>query len=118
MLDYLIDREKEEMFRVSTRILSFPDSEDRRIETYRLVWAWFDRVVGYEFGPDEDHILDLTLKCAGEEGLPLNEALGKVLNHLVRSYETDGLDMTDDPIALTLARKGVERFHAKKQGRH
>ncbi len=53
MIEYLIEREREENFRTSTRTLTFPDGETRRIEAYRLVWAWFDRAIAFEFGPTE-----------------------------------------------------------------
>lgn len=36
MLDYLVERENEEMFRTSARELEFPDGETRIIETIRV----------------------------------------------------------------------------------
>ena len=45
MLTDLIERDNEERLRVSSRSLEFPDGETRRIETYRLVWRWFDHLI-------------------------------------------------------------------------
>lgn len=64
MLDYLKEREQEEMFSTSVRMLAFPDGEARRVEAYRLVWRWFDHTVAYEFAPSADELLTLTLRCA------------------------------------------------------
>lgn len=113
MLEYLIEREREENFRTSPRTLTFPDGETRRIEAYRLVWTWFDRAIAFEFGPTEDQILDTALKCAAEENLPLDQALGRVLNYYVQSGEAAGLDYTDHNLQLMLARAGVQRFHKR-----
>lgn len=110
MLDYLIERENEEMFRTSVRRLTFPDGGTERIEVYRLVWRWYDRLIAYEFGPDENRILTLTRQCSEEEQLTLSTALGRVVNYLVESYEAMGLDTTDDPLQLMVARQRVERF--------
>lgn len=114
MIEYLIEREREENFRTSTRTLTFPDGETRRIEAYRLVWAWFDRAIAFEFGPTEAQILATTLKCATEENLPIDQALGCVLNYYVRSGEAAGLDYTDHNVPIMLARQGVQRFHERK----
>lgn len=114
MIDYLIEREREENFRTSTRILTFPGGEPRRIETYRIVWAWFDRALAYEFGPSESDILTTAIDCAEEESLPLDQALGRVLNYFVRQGEASGLDYTDDNVPLMLAKQGIRRFYAKR----
>lgn len=60
--DYLLEREQEELFRTSVRDIDFPDGKTRRIETYRLVWRWYDRAAEYEFGPDKDWLLNIVLK--------------------------------------------------------
>lgn len=115
MFDYLIERENEEMFRTSTRALIFPNGEERRVEAYRLVWRWFDRSIAYEFGFDEHEILDLTAKCEVEENLPVGQALGRVLNYVIQSAEAEGLDYTDDNLALLLAQRGIQSFGDRKR---
>lgn len=114
MIEYLIEREREENFRVSTRALKFPDGESRRIETYRLVWTWFDRAVAFEYGPTEAQILETTLNCAAEENLPLDQALGRVLNYYVQNSEVAGLDYTDRNIPLMLAKQRMQRFYQRR----
>lgn len=114
MLDYLIERENDEMFRTSTRTLSFPDGRERRVEAYRLVWRWFDRSIAYEFGFDEETILRLTEKCEAEENLPVGQALGRVLNYFIGNLEAAGMDFTDDNLALSLGRERLQRLHARK----
>ena len=54
MLTDLIERDNEERLRVSSRSLEFPDGETRRIETYRLVWRWFDHLIAERGGCYED----------------------------------------------------------------
>lgn len=114
MLEYLIKREREENFRTSTRTLTFPDGKTRRIEAYRLVWAWFDRAIAFEYGPTEDQILATTLKCAAEEGLPLDQALGCVLNYYVQNGEAAGLDYTDHNAKLLLAKTRMRQFFMRR----
>ncbi len=114
MLDYLIERENEEMFRTSVRCLTFPDGDTQRIEVYRLIWRWYDRLIAYEFGPDEERILTLTRQCSEEERIPLDTALGRAVNYLVESYEAMGLDTTDDPLQLMVAKEAIHRFHQRK----
>lgn len=114
MLSYLHEREREEMYRTSARSLVFPDGKARRVEAYRLVWSWFDRAIAYEFGPDQREILELTLKCAKEESLGLEEALGRVLNYVIQRDEVGGMDYTDDDLQLLLAKRGMEKFQERK----
>lgn len=111
MFDYLVQREHDEMFRTSIRELEFPDGTRRKVEAFRLVWAWFDRSLNYEFGRDQMSLLTSTLDCAEEEKVDLGTALGKVLNRSVQNIENWGGDFTDDNIALE-----AQRRHAKKLG--
>lgn len=115
MFDYLLSREQDEMFRTSVRDISFPDGVTRKIETYRLVWRWYDRAMDYEFGPDKDWFLNIVLKCAKEESITIDEAFGKVLNHGIKKDESDGLDYTDDNLELLVAKRAKERFYDRKK---
>lgn len=117
MLEYLVERENEEMFRTSVRDIDFPDGKTRQIETYRLVWTWFDRTCAYEHAPDKDWILDMTLKWAEDKGLTVDEALGDLLNFMIKEAEAIGMDHTDDNLNLIIAKQAVERFHERKQKR-
>ena len=115
MFDYLIERQREEDFRTSTRTLTFPNGDTHRVEAYRLVWNWFDRFRAYEFGMSEAEILSFTLRCHEDEELPLGDALGRVLDYFVRDWEASGMDITDDPLELTLAKHGMQRFQERKR---
>ena len=117
MFDYLIEREREEMFRTSIRSIDFPDGETRAIDTYRLVWRWYDRAMDYEFGPKKDWLLNIVLKCAKEEGVTIDEAFGMVLNQVIRQDESDGMDYTDDKLELLVAKQAMERFRDRKADR-
>lgn len=110
MFEYLIAREQDEMFRTSVRHLEFPDDKTRKIETYRLVWTWYDRAIAYEFGPTQDWLLDLVLKCAQEENISESQALGRVLDHIIKKDESDGHDYTDDHLELNIAMKTVSKW--------
>ena len=113
MLDYLEEREKEEWFRTSTRELEFPDGTTQRVEAYRLVWTWFDRSCAYEFGLDAPEILTTAPRAQAAENVDIGTAIGLALNYHVRNLEAQGADHTDDPIALTLAKRGVQAFHER-----
>lgn len=117
MLKYLIERENEEIFRTTVRSLTFPDGETRRIEAYRLVWSWYDRLIAYDYGSTEENILQATLDCSAEEGLGLPDALGRVVTYMVELRETSGMDLTDDPLQLNLAQEAVSRFLSRKAAR-
>lgn len=118
MLSYLIEREKEEMFRTSTRTLDFPDGETRKIEAYRLVWSWFDRVIAYRFGPDEEELLNLTLEYASKGKVSLGEALGWALDGFVRVMETEGGgDITDDNVCLVASRRVADSEIQRSNGK-
>lgn len=114
MLDYLIDREYEEMLRVSSRTLTFPDGETRRIEAYRLVWSWFDRIVASSQVIDEAKLLEMTLSWANEKAVPLETAFGQLIECVVKTGERIDVDDTDDMIPLTVARDQIARFHERK----
>ena len=117
MLDYLIERDKEEGFRTASRMLDFPDGQTHRVTAYRLVWAWYDRMLAYEFGYDAPDILAYTQRCAEQENHDLGTALGVVLNHLCQAIEQEVGDITDDNIALTLAQRAGQNFTTRKNGR-
>lgn len=115
MFDYLLTREQDEMFRTSVRDIDFPDGETRRIETYRLVWRWYDRAADYEFGPSKDWLLKTVLKCADYEDIPVDDAIGKVLDYVIRRDESQGMDYTDDKLELLVAKRAMERFKSRKK---
>lgn len=117
MYDYLLEREQEELFRTSVRDIDFPDGKTRRIETYRLVWRWYDRAAEYEFGPDKDWLLNIVLKCAAEEGLSVDDALGRVLNHVIEKAESDGADYTDENLELLVAKQAMEKLQNRKKAK-
>ncbi len=117
MLSYLIERENEEMFRTSKRKIDFPDGVTRHIETYRLVWTWFDRVITSDDVPDETWILEAALQWSDEKGVSIADALGQLLNFIVSEVENNGADFTDDNLSLLVARQQMDKFKARKEKR-
>ncbi|WP_395173320.1 hypothetical protein [Roseibium alexandrii] len=117
MLEYLIDRENEEMLRAERRTLTFPDGETRTIQAYRLVWRWFDHLIAAEYGPSEETILQHTLQWAQEKSVPLEQALSELVDYTLKCTEDAGMDVTDDPYPLMLAREGLAKFTARKEKR-
>lgn len=121
MIEYLIEREREENFRTSVRALTFPDGQTRRIETFRIVWTWYDRALAYKYAPSEEALLRMTLRCAEMENLTVEKALGRVLNYIIWHDEKNGMDYTDDDVdrnvTMLLARRGIQNFHRRKAER-
>lgn len=118
MLDYLIEREREEMFRTSVRSLEFPDGVTRKLETYRLVWRWYDRALDYEYAPSEEWLLKTVLRCADLENISVDDALGTVLDYVIgRDEKLYNMDYTDDNLELLVAKQAMERFRDRKADR-
>ncbi len=113
-LNYLIDRDREEKLRVSGRDLIFAGGETHHIETYRMVWDWFDRLIGYEHGFSEAEIHKMIPRCAKEEGLSLNDATARVVEHLVAKLDHLGIDITDDNLQLDVARVQMAKWRNRK----
>lgn len=111
----LIAREQDEMLRISTRTLTFPDGETRRVETYRLTWAWFDRLIAYDYAPDEAHILKTALACAAEERRTIGDALTRVVEFFVLRTEDRVGDVTDDNLPLLVAQRRMDKRRARKR---
>lgn len=109
MLRFLIERENEEILRPAARTLFFPDGTTHNIETYRLIWRWFDRLIECDFAPTEQRLLHYTLRCQEEEGLSLNDALVKVIGFFVQDLESLKLDVTDFDINALAAKKVASR---------
>jgi hypothetical protein len=117
MLGYLLDRENEEMLRAESRTLDFPDGQTRSIQTYRLVWRWFDRLIAAEYGPSENTILQHSLMWSDKKNVPIDQALGELVDYTVHAMEEKGMDVIDDPFPLMMAREGLARFAARKEKR-
>jgi len=104
----LLERDKEEALRCSTRTLHFPDGQSRTIKTYRLVWRWYDHILAYQFAPVEMDILTLALKGASEENISVAEALGQLVEHIVMETEQLGGDLTDDDLENLADKKATK----------
>lgn len=116
-LNYLVDREREEELRTSTRSLTFPDGEAYRIETYRLVWQWYDRLVDCDYSFEDDEIIAMIPRCAGHEGLEYDQAFIRVVAVLVGRMDRDGIDVTSDTLQLDVARKQMAKWNTRKTDR-
>ncbi len=106
------------MFRTSARSIEFPDDVTRKLDTYRLVWRWFDRALEYEFAPPKEWLLNTVLKCADHEGISIDDALGMVLDYVIRRDESQhDMDYTDDNLELLVAKRAMERYQKRKSKR-
>lgn len=114
MLDYLLERDREEALRTSTRRLAFPDETVRDIEAYRVVWRWFDHLVSYEFSLDAPEILDRVLRTMQNRQCDEGEALGLVVEYLVFGTEACGGDVTDDTLPLDHAKSQMAKWQRRK----
>ncbi|TLP43456.1 hypothetical protein FDK21_18060 [Cohaesibacter sp. CAU 1516] len=102
------------MFRTSVRNLEFPDGVTRKIETYRLVWRWYDWALDYEFAPSQEWLLNTVLRCADHEGIPVDDALGTVLDYVIHRDEyLHGMDYTYDNLELLVAKQAMERYRSR-----
>lgn len=117
MFDFLIERENEEMLRTSSRTVTFPDGTTEKIAAYRLVWAWFDRCIAYEFGPSEQQLLHYTQRCMIEEKLDAGAALGRVVNFFAEDLERLGGDITDDNTPLLVAQRRKSAWRSRNGAR-
>lgn len=107
MLSKLIERDREEALRCSTRCLVLPDGRARQVTTYRLVWRWFDHLTAYAFGPSKEQILVHANRYAAEHDLPIDEALARVVDGPVHAYEQKGCDLTDEDLETVIAAHAV-----------
>jgi hypothetical protein len=116
MYEHLIEREREENFRTSTRSLEFPDGETRTIEAYRLIWTWYDRIIAHPIGPDEDEILTLALETQAWDGCIFDVAIGRVVETILKDFENwpEGFDFTDDLLKSNLAKRHMAAFRERK----
>lgn len=114
MLTYLIERENEQMLRTSKRNLTFPDGQTRLIETYRVVWTWFDRIA--ENGSySKERMIELIPGLAEEKNISFEDALVTLVEMILKAHDKADWDLTDDTLALNLARQGIEAFELRKK---
>lgn len=114
MLKYLIERENEQMLRTSKRSFTFPDGNKRTLEAYRVVWTWFDRIA--EAGCyTEERIIDVLPDFAKDLNLTFEEALPELIETILKAHDSCDWDLTDDTLALTMARQGLESFYLRKK---
>lgn len=98
----LLDRDREETLRTSSRTLLFPDGIARTVTTWRLVWRWLDALLAYDYCPDENVLLGDVMAHVQNTNLTLDEALGQVVQTYVRFIEVTGGDVTDDTMKTSI----------------
>lgn len=114
MTTYLIERENEQMLRTSKRDFVFPGGQKRTLEAYRVVWIWFDRIAkGGSF--TEERMIEYLPNIAEENKTSLDEALGQLVEMILKAHDAENWDLTDDTLALTMARQGLESFYLRKK---
>lgn len=105
MILKLLDRDREEALRITTRALLFPDGIKRSIPCWRVVWRWYDYLLAYDFCPEENVILRDVLSHAQNKNQAIGEALGQVVQTYVEFIENSGGDVTDDDLEKVIARR-------------
>lgn len=113
-LNVLMERDREEALRVSIRKLDFPDGTIRDLEAYRVVWRWYDNLIAYGFAANAGEILKYVLWTMEDRGCDEGEALGLVVEYLVIGTEQHGGDVTDDNVALQIAKSQMDKWNARK----
>lgn len=114
MFKYLHERELDELYRTSTRTLKCDDGKPVKIEAYRLIWAWFDRLIGQDrFEFEAEEIISCAKECAVDVDVELGTALGIVIDDMVSYLELSGIDATDDLLPVHIAQAGMMRFGSK-----
>lgn len=81
-----------------------------------MVWRWYDHPLAYEFAADAPEILDYTLRTMDAQDCEEGEALARVVEYLVTGTEAHGGDVTDDNLALGVARAQKAKWAARKAG--
>lgn len=103
MILKLLERDREEALRISSRTLTFPDGIARSVPAWRMVWRWYDALLAYEFCPSEAVLLGDVLKHTHDCKLPVGEALGQVVQTYVLFIEASGGDVTDDDMRTMIS---------------
>ncbi|MEJ8472866.1 hypothetical protein [Roseibium algae] len=114
-LEYLLERDREEALRISTRSLDFPDGKTRQVEAYRAVWRWYDNLIAYEFAADALEILKYVLWTVEDRDIDAGEAFGLVVEYLVIGTEQRGGDITDDNLELEIANRQKAKWNARRK---
>ncbi|WP_299628373.1 hypothetical protein [uncultured Tateyamaria sp.] len=113
-IDYLMDREREVLLKTCIRYIELPISGRQRIEAYDLVWTWYDRLLAYPHGNDEDRLHHFWERCIVEEGCTPSDALVRLVYEILEGYDERGVDIIDDAIALNIAHERMAAWRARK----
>ena len=110
----LYERDRDEALRISARTFTFPDGVVREIETYRMVWTWYDRLLAAPGNLSRDGLLRDAQRHAAEKDLPLADAFACVVEAYVARWEGMGVHLTDPEFDATVAKIAVVK-HVKKR---
>lgn len=110
----LYERDRDEALRTSARTLTFPDGVVREIETYRMVWAWFDRLLAAPANLSGVGILRDAQRHAAEKDMPLADAFACVVEAYVARWEAMGVHLTDPEFDATVEKIAAVK-HVKKR---
>lgn len=116
-IDVLLDLEREAWLRKESRSVAF-DGQIRRVESFALIWVWYDRLCAFRFGLGEERIKHYWQACMAEERLDAPSALIRVIAHLMRGYARAGVDIVDINIARDIAQKRMARWRDRRARRN
>lgn len=116
-LNYLLDAERELLLRKSTRVIDFPTHGKKTVETFTLVWSWYDRLLTRKRSVGEAKLLRTWEACMDEEQLSAPDALVRLTYVYVEGADRIGLDLLDDGIKLRVAKDRMTRWQTRKDQR-
>lgn len=103
--DFLLDITTERLLRHHSRVIDLPQSGPQKIEAYALVRRWYDHLLSYKHGPEEEKIKQNWEACMDEEGLSASDAFVRLVYVYAERAERLGLDLIDDDTQVRIARK-------------
>lgn len=111
-VEYLLERSQELLLRPKSRVIDLPVSGRQTIEAYALVWDWYDHIVAYPYGNDQDRLYHFWERCIAEEGCSPSDALVRLVFELVEGYDADGVEIAEHNLALDVAKERLANWRS------
>ena len=111
-VEYLLERSQEVLLRPKSRVVDLPVSGRQSVEAYALVWDWYDLILAYPYGNDQDRLFHFWERCIAEEGLSPADALVRLVFEIVEGYDAGGVEIADHNLALDIAKERLANWRA------
>lgn len=112
--DFLLDLERDVLLRKTTRTIILPKSGRQDVAVFALVWNWYDRLISFEFGINEDKLKHFWQRCMDEEDLNASDALVRLVFENLEGYLRDGIDIIDHSVTLEIAQERTADWRNRK----